>query len=251
LAVQTLRKLSEEPFASIICYPKVDRSEIKKRLRELKKLKITSIEFSGHKQILNLRVLGKGCVGIVVVARRKKKRVALKIRRTDADRKSMKREATLLRKANVIGVAPGLIDACKNFLVMQLVLGDLLPDWIEKKADKEETRRVFKDILEQCWKLDVIRLDHGELSNAPKHIIVNTKQKPVIVDFETASVRRRPSNVTSACQFLFMNNNTPNISGKLGLKDKKVIINALRSYKKNRNRANFLRVLESCGLHEI
>lgn len=249
--VQTVRKLSEEPFASIICYPRVDKNEIKKRLNELNKLRITGIEFSGPKQILNLRVLGKGCVGIVVVARRRKRRVALKIRRTDADRKSMTREAMLLRKANGIGVAPKLIDACKNFLVMQLVIGDLLPEWIEKGKDREETRKVLKDILEQCWRLDMIGLDHGELSNAPKHIIVNTKQKPVIVDFETASIKRRPSNVTSACQFLFMNRNTAIISRKLGLKDKTSVIDSLRSYKKNRNRTNFLSVLESCGLHDM
>ena len=250
MVVQTLRKLSEEPFGSIICYPRVDKNEIKKRLNELNKLRITGIEFSGHKQILNLRVLGKGCVGIVVVARRSRRRVALKIRRTDADRKSMRREAMLLRKANEIGVAPKLIDACKDFLVMQLVIGELLPEWIEKGKDREETRRVLKDILEQCWRLDTIGLDHGELSNAPKHIIINRKQKPVIVDFETASIKRRPSNVTSACQFLFMNRNMATISRKLGLKDKTSIIDSLRSYKKNRNRTNFLSVLESCGLHD-
>ena len=249
MAVQTLNELSEEPFASIICYPKVIKTELKKRLNELRKLKITGIEFSGQKRILNLRVMGKGCVGIVVIALRRKRRVALKIRRIDADRKNMTREAKLLKKANEVGVAPKLIDACKNFLVMELISGDLLPEWVEKKVSKEETCRVLKDILEQCWRLDMIGLDHGELSNAPKHIIVNKKQKPIIVDFETASVERRPSNVTSACQFLFMNKRTSKISIKLGLEDRKSIIDALRRYKKNRNRTNFIDVLESCGLH--
>ena len=250
MTVQNLCKLSEEPYASIICYPRVDKSELRKRLTELEKLEITGIEFSGKKQILNLQVLGKGCVGIVVVARRRKRRVALKIRRTDADRENMMREAMLLRKANAVEVGPRLIDARKDFLVMQLVLGDLLPKWVEKKASKEETCKVLKEILEQCWRLDMVGLDHGELSHAPKHIIVNTKQKPVIVDFETASLDRRPSNVTSVCQFLFMDRSTSNISEKLGLGNKKSIIDALQSYKKKRNRRNFIRVLESCGLYD-
>ena len=249
MVVQTLKKLSEEPFASIICYPKVIKTELKKRLDELRKLKITGIEFSGQKQILNLRVLGKGCVGIVVIALRGKSRVALKIRRIDANRKNMTREAKLLKKANEVGVAPKLIDACKNFLVMELICGDLLPEWIEKKVSKEDTCRVLKDILEQCWRLDMVGLDHGELSHAPKHIIVNEKQKPIIVDFEAASIKRRPSNVTSACQFLFMNRRTSKFSMKLGLEDGKSIINALRRYKRNRSRTNFIKVLESCGLH--
>jgi putative serine/threonine protein kinase len=251
MAVQTLKKLSEEPFASIICYPKVIKTELKKRLDELRKLKINGIEFSGQKPILNLRVLGKGCVGIVVIALRGKRRVALKIRRTDANRKNMTREAKLLKKANEVGVAPKLIDACKNFLVMELIYGDLLPEWIEKKVSKEDTSRVLKDILEQCWRLDMIGLDHGELSHAPKHIIVNKKQKPIIVDFETASVERRPSNVTSACQFLFIDKRTAKISMELGLEDRKSIIDALRRYKRNRSRTNFIDVLESCGLHAM
>ncbi len=250
MTVQNLCELSEEPYASIICYPRVDKSELRKRLNELEKLEITGIEFSGKKQILNVQVLGKGCVGIVVMARRRKRRVALKIRRTDADRENMIREAMLLRKANAVEVGPRLIDARKDFLVMQLVLGDLLPKWIEKKASKEETSNVLKGILEQCWRLDMVGLDHGELSHAPKHIIVNTKQKPVIVDFETASLDRRPANVTSVCQFLFMDRNTSNISEKLGLGNKKSIISALQSYKKERNRRNFIRVLKSCGLYD-
>ena len=249
MTIQTLNELSEEPFASIICYPRVIKTELKKRLSELRKLKITGVEFSGDKQILNLRVLGKGCVGIVVIGLRGRRRIALKIRRTDADRKNMVREAGLLRKANEVGVAPKLIGVCKDFLVMQLISGDLLPDWVEKKVSREDTCRVLKDILEQCWRLDIIGLDHGELSHAPKHIIVNKEQKPVIVDFETASIERRPSNVTSACQFLFLNKSTPQISMKLGLEDKKSIIDALRCYKRNRSRTNFIGVLESCGLY--
>jgi putative serine/threonine protein kinase len=250
MTVRTLEKLSEEPFASIVCYPEVVKTELKKRLDELRKLKITGIEFSGQKQVLNLQVLGKGCVGIVVLALRGKTRVALKIRRTDADRKNMIREAKLLKKANEVGVAPKLIDVCKNFLVMERISGDLLPEWVEKKVSKEETCRVLKDILEQCWRLDMIGLDHGELSHAPKHIIVNKRQKPIIVDFETASVGRRPSNVTSACQFLFMNKKTSKISMKLGLEDTKSMVEALRRYKRNRSLTNFTDVLESCGLHD-
>jgi putative serine/threonine protein kinase len=249
MTIQTINELSEEPFASIICYPKAIKTELKKRLSELRKLKITGLEFSGKKQIRNLRVLGKGCVGIVVIGLRGGRRVALKIRRTDADRKNMAREGWLLRKANEVGVAPKIIKACRNFLVMELISGDLFPDWVEKKVSREEICRVLKDILEQCWRLDVIGLDHGELSHAPKHIIVNKEQKPVIVDFETASVERRPSNVTSACQFLFMNKSAAKISMKLGLEDKKSIIDALRCYKRNRSRTNFISVLESCGLH--
>jgi putative serine/threonine protein kinase len=250
MTIQNLCELSEEPYASLICFPRVDKTELRKRLNELEKLKITGIEFSGKKQVLNLQVLGKGCVGIVVIARRRKRRVALKIRRSDADRENMMREAMLLRKANAVEVGPRLIGVRKDFLVMQLILGDLLPKWVEKETSRDEIGKVLKEILEQCWRLDMAGLDHGELTHAPKHIIVNAKQKPVIVDFETASLDRRPSNVTSVCQFLFMDRTTSNISEKLRLGDKKFIIVALQNYKKKKNRRNFIKVLKSCGLYD-
>jgi putative serine/threonine protein kinase len=248
MAVQNLDKLTEEPYASIICYPKVQKIELKKRLTWLRKLGITALEFSGQKQLLNTCVLGKGCVGIVVIAWRKGRRVALKIRRVDADRENMIREAELLTKANRQRVGPKLIDVCNDFLVMRLVRGDLLPQWSERRVSKTQARRVSREILEQCWRLDVAGLDHGELSHAPKHIIIDARMNPIIVDFETASENRRSSNVTSMCQFLFMSKTMVRIARKIGVADKEAIIAALRGYKKEMNRENFDRVLESCGL---
>jgi len=64
--------LCEEPFASILCYPKPSKVELEKRLRELEKLGVAALEFCGEKQVSNMKVLGKGCVGIVVKAWMKK-----------------------------------------------------------------------------------------------------------------------------------------------------------------------------------
>jgi len=107
----------------------------------------------------------------------------------------------------------------------------------------------LREILEQCWRLDKIGLDHGELSHAPKHVVINQKDAPFIVDFETASVNRKPSNVTSICQFLFIGGVVAEkVAGKLGEKDKKAPIEVLKNYKKGRTRENFERVLAVCGL---
>ncbi|MDH5794050.1 MAG: serine/threonine protein kinase, partial [Candidatus Bathyarchaeota archaeon] len=79
----TIEKLSEEPYASIICYPKTSKTELRKRLKELQKLGMESLEFSGEKEAFSVPVLGKGCVGIVTIACRNGKKAALKIRRVD------------------------------------------------------------------------------------------------------------------------------------------------------------------------
>ena len=248
LTVNT-EKLSEEPYASIICYPRPSKAELEKRLRELQKLGIETLEFSGTKEAFNVPVLGKGCVGIVTIAHRSGEKVALKIRRADADRSRMQKEAKMLKKANSVHVGPRLLCASKNFLLMQFIDGDLLPEWLDKRGEKVLVRKVLREVLEQCWRLDVAGLDHGELSHAPKHIIVDKSDMSFIVDFETASLNRKPSNVTSICQFLFISGLVAKkVAEKLGGKNKKAIVEALRRYKNDRKRGNFENVLEACDL---
>ena len=248
LTVNT-EKLSEEPYTSIICYPRPSKVEFKKRLRELQKLGIEALEFSGAKEAFNVSVLGKGCVGIVTIAYRNREKVALKIRRVDADRAGMQQEAEMLKKANWVHVGPRLLGVSKNFLLMQFIDGDLLSEWLDKRRGKALVRKVLREVLEQCWRLDVAGLDHGELSHAPKHIIVDKSDVPFIVDFETASLNRKPSNVTSICQFLFISGLVAKkVAEKLGGKNKKAIVEALRRYKNDRARENFENVLEGCGL---
>ncbi len=247
--VITIEKLSEEPYASILCYPKPTRAELKKRLRELRRLRVETLEFSGEKQAFNIPVLGKGCVGIVTIAYRNGEKVALKIRRVDAGRSGMRQEAEMLKKANSVGVGPRLLCVSKDFLLMQFVDGDLFPKWVEKRRGKKQIRKVLREVLEQCWRLDKAGLDHGELSYAPKHIIIDKSDVPFIVDFETASLNRKPSNVTSICQFLFISGLVAKqMAEKLGGKDEKAIIEALRRYKSDRTRENFETVLEACSL---
>ena len=57
--------------------------------------------------------------------------------------------------------------------------------------------------MEDCYRLDQIGFDHGELSNISKHVIVG-KTKASIIDFESSSTKRRPSNVTSITQAFFI-----------------------------------------------
>jgi putative serine/threonine protein kinase len=103
--------------------------------------------------------------------------------------------------------------------------------------------------LEQCYRLDKAGLDHGELSNAPKHILVDARDHPFLVDFETASINRRVSNVTSVCQFLFLGSQiAPKVRTRLGKIDEKELVKALRSYKREQTRENFEKTLEHAEL---
>jgi len=240
--------LKEEPYASILCYPRVSDAELQSRLGEMREHGVKAVEFAGAANAFNVPVLGKGFVGIVIIAHLGRQRVALKIRRVDADRVGLEHEAQMLAKANSVQVGPKLTGVSKNFLLMQLIDGAVLPDWLDAHKKVEHVRGVLKEVLEQCWQLDSIGLDHGELSKAPKHLIVDKQQKPWIVDFETASSNRKPANVTAVCQFLFASGGAvaKAVAEVLGERNREEIIWALRLYKKDRTRENFDRVLHVC-----
>jgi putative serine/threonine protein kinase len=250
-----LEQLDEETHGQVICYPKYDVTELKKRLKELKKLGVTAVEFSGKKIVSDLPVLGKGWVGIVVMAYKKDERVAMKIRRVDADRAKMQHEAEMLKKANTVNIGPNLLDISDNFLIMEFIEGTLLPEWINtlrEKGTKSRVQQVLRAVLEQSWSLDELSLDHGELSRAPKHIIIDANEKPWIVDFETASVNRKVSNVTSICQYLFIGSQiAKTIRKRLGKIDRTRLIQALRNYKHKRTRESFEKILRICTLHNV
>jgi putative serine/threonine protein kinase len=240
--------LKKESYASVLCYPKASEAEVQKRLVELRELGVKAVEFVGEANAFNVPVLGKGFVGIVIVAHVDRQRVALKIRRIDADRDGLQHEAQMLTKANAVQVGPRLVGVSRNFLLMEFIDGTVLPDWLDNDKEKEHVRGVLKDVLEQCWRLDSAGLDHGELSRAPKHIILDKQRKPWIIDFESASVNRKPANVTSVCQFLFTSGSevSRRVAEVLGERKREESICALRLYKKNRTRGNFNHMVQVC-----
>jgi putative serine/threonine protein kinase len=243
-------QLSQEPYASVLCFPNPSEAELQSRLRELRSLGVTALEFSGTASLFGVKVpvLGKGFVGIVVIGHVNGERVAVKIRRTDADRADLLHEARMLSKANSVNVAPKLITASKNFLLTQLIDGELLPNWLEKNKDATAVKQVLREVLEQCFRLDQAGLDHGELSKAPKHLLMDRAQKPFIVDFETASNERKVANVTAVCQYLFAGNSSASkvLAEIFGERNRLKIIEALRAYKKDRSRRNFESLVEVC-----
>jgi putative serine/threonine protein kinase len=246
----TLESLNKEEHGHVICYPTCTPEEFKSRLRELRRLQIEALEFTGQKYVRNTLILGKGHVGIVVTAYWKNRKVALKIRRTDAARTTMQHEAKMLKTANKANVGPRLIKATKDFLIMEYIEGKTFPEWIKTLAGKSAGKRlchVLQSALEQAWKLDEAGLDHGELSHAPKHIIVEPSDTPCLVDFEAASVSRRVSNVTSLCQYLFLGSPVAQmVQSILGEVDEDGLVDALKAYKKGKSRENFSRILKKC-----
>lgn len=238
-------RLAQEPYSGILGYPKSTKKQIALRIAELQELGISGVSFDGSMTIGTVNVLGKGYAGIVVLAKRGTKKVALKIRRTDSPRKTMDQETILLRAANKVGVGPILLYSSKNFIVMEYLDGVKIFDWISDLKGKESVSRlkvVIKKVLTDCYKLDMSGIDHGELSNITKHVIVGKSVK--MIDFESSSLERRVSNVTSATQAIFIGSGLAKIVQKIySIPPRPKIISVLREYKKQQTQQSFDNVL--------
>jgi len=241
-----ISKLSNKPYSNILGFPKATKRQVQSRIVELKKIGIKSLAFKGDTLIGTLNVLGKGYVGIVLLAKLHNKKVAVKIRRTDSQRDGMKNEAKLLEIANKAKVGPKIIQSSKNFLVMEYLDGKKIFDWVKELNGKGKTLKLkltVKKVLEDCYKLDQLGLDHGELSSITKHVIVG-KSKTTMIDFESSSMNRRVSNVTSASQAIFIGSGISKMVKKIyKIPPKAKMIKALRAYKNEQTRESFDNVL--------
>jgi putative serine/threonine protein kinase len=237
-------------LANIISYPKFDNIEYNDRLNEIFLLGINFAIHGGGTKIGKVAIAGKGCVSVVIKIQAENRICALKIRRTDANRSSMDREATLHKIANSVGIGPEIIRHSKNLIVMEFVEGSSIINWIKQDqniADPDKVRSVILSILEQCYVLDRACLDHGQLSCLHHHVVISKSNTANIIDFESSSIgRRRASNVTSAAQSLLLSGLiSKRINKVLGLENKREnIIQKLKAYKSYQTRVNFEKILD-------
>jgi putative serine/threonine protein kinase len=229
-------------LANIISYPDFSVGEYSSRLNEISSFGITHFLPTGRTRIGKITIAGKGCVSIVLKVKAKNKICALKIRRTDANRHTMKREAYLHEIANSAGVGPVLFRSSKNLITMEFIDGLSIVDWINKQdVGADEARNVAISVLEQCYRLDTAQIDHGQLSCLNHHIIVSKSNNTAnVIDYESSSTQRKPSNVNAAAQSLFVSGLiSSRINQLVKLFHREKIIQLLKIYKWNPTRTNF------------
>ncbi len=231
-----------EDLHKIVCYPKFSKCEAKRRIKRLNELGIERIINFGAIKINNFRILGKGTNSIVVKAIYNGKEVAIKIRRTDSSRKTLLHEANILKKVNSESIGPILYKRSKDFLIMEYIEGFQIDNFIQA-SNFNEIKKVIIELLIQCRKLDKLGIDHGELSRPNKHVLITSDYKVKIIDFESASVKRNPKNLTSILSYLLYQNE---IITKI-LKNNEHFLNIIRkilkNYKKHKKDEDFNKIL--------
>jgi putative serine/threonine protein kinase len=234
----------------VLSYPSRDLEVAEKRLLELKSMGVTHLEFSGETRIDGVGVLGKGTTSMVVKAWLDSDRVAAKILRTDSNRLSVLPEVQKVMIANKRGVGPKLIDYGEEVFLMEYVDGrrisDAIVDILGRSPGERESalREIVGEVLSQCFALDRIGLDHGQLHRPDKHIYIIGDGEVKIIDFETASLMRRPANVTSIVHFLLAGSpKAKKLMESLGISSREDIYPLLRRYKDEPVQGTFKEVL--------
>jgi putative serine/threonine protein kinase len=247
----SLEELQKAPYIQILTYPRISLREAKPRIGQLRELGVDELVFEGHTKIGRLGILGLGTVGIVVKARAGDRLCALKIRRTDANRPSMEEEVRIASLANRIGVGPEVYAHTKDMVLMKLLESQEIADWLKGlhgKGRRDEAREMLHSLLNQCRKLDIMGIDHGQLSNLRKHAVI-AEGKPWIIDFESGGTERKPKNVTTAAQYLLVGGGlAPLMRRTLGVRETETLKKLLAQYKGDFSDYSYSKLLEHLRL---
>ena len=192
--------------------------------------------------------LGKGYRGIVFKGRMGGEDVALKVLRTDSTLSDLFKEAENTKFANSVGIGAKLRASNKHVMVLEYIDGVDLDTWLRELEIREvqPLKKVLASCFRQARTLDEIGLDHGELSDAKRHIILRRDLSPVIIDFGKASKRRRPSNVTSLFSYVTFGRHSNKILQMLGLS--RPPIESSKMYKHRMDEPSFNKLLNSLNL---
>lgn len=168
------------------------------------------------KKIRDIKKLAHGHRGIVYQGRYNKRPVAIKIEKSKTGMERIKKEAQWLKLLNKHKIGPKFLFATKRFLVMELIQGQNVWDFV-RRNDKTGIKKVLKNIFHQCYAMDKLKINKEEMHHPYKHIIIG--EKVVMIDFERCKKTKEPKNVTQFCQFVTSTNFL------VGLMDKNFRIN--------------------------
>jgi len=238
-----------EPLLRICRYINCPEGYLGLVIDDLRQLGVDELISDGGVEFMGVKLLGKGQNSFVFKCRINNEYYACKVRRPDSPRPSLINEGRYLRLTNSVGVGPRLIGYMGNAIVMELISGVSLQHYVEH-ADPNELRGVVRDLLWHCRRLDAIGLVHNELNRPQEHVIIS-RGRVYIVDFESASMNSRASNVSQLLNALIMSKGPfqGRVRSMLGIHVHPEQIRAsIREYKVVRSDDAFLKILELLGL---
>ena len=196
-----------------------------------------------QKGITNVKYFTKGHRGLIFTGSFRNKKIIVKSKNpksTSIGR--IENEVKWLKVLNKHKIGPKLMYADKDCFIYEYIKGPFIVDYI-KKSSKSNVKKTMKNIFQQMFALDNLKVDKEEMHHPFKHIIIS-KSKPYLIDFERMHYSTSPKNITQFCQFL--------INSQLNrlLKDKKInidkteLIGLAKIYKNRQNMQNFRKIID-------
>jgi len=139
------------------------------------------------------------------LAKRDEVTVAIKIKNEASTATGrIKNEIYWLKQCNKENIGPKLYfyGRQNEYIVREFIEGEFLPDFLENKANKEKIKTILKDILNQCFILDKMKMSKDEFTRPLKNVMVNKEGKAILLDFERCRNDLEPTNVTQFVSFL-------------------------------------------------
>jgi len=201
------------------------------------------------RNIKNIKYYSKGKRGYIFVGTYNNKKVAIKMKNPGSKAISrIDNEINFLKLLNKKNIGPKLLFYDEDYFVYKFIKGIKILDFLislnKNSINKKIILNIIKNIYNQLYIMDKLKINKEEMSHPHKHILINNKNKPILIDFERCHHILKPSNVTQFCDFLISN------SVKLILKcndiniNNKKLINLAKVYKKQQNKENFNKIIK-------
>lgn len=249
-AVVRLEQFWHSPARQLLAYPSGDETMLYHRWAEIQTHAIDAIYSHGPQTLMGLDILGLGYCGVVLRVRHQGQDRVLKIRRAPAPQASLCLEAAMQIRANTVGVGPNHIAHSDNFLLMDYIDGPTLVDWLQVSQPAKAIYRIVFQLIHQAYRLDQAGLDHGDLRCITAHAFVQS-DAPALIDFSGASLDRRPANVTTLVQGLFISTQIAKLLRPwFSQVNKSELIEHLRCYKQQPSSAHLRRLLQYLDLRK-
>ena len=130
-------------------------------------------------------------------------KVAIKVPRKESNAAgSIANEARWLQTLNKEGIGPRFLFSGEEYVVYAFVEGEFIEEWVRQQASKKAIQEALRGVLQQCYHLDQLGISKEEMHHPLKHIIIDSLQQPVLLDFERAKETKKPQNVTQFVEYL-------------------------------------------------
>ncbi len=155
----------------------------------------------------------------------------LKVRRHDSKRETLYIEGKILEILNSWDHSPRVYRYSHNYILMEFVRGMLFREIVGFFRSRDHVYKIMpylESLIIALCELDSMNIDHKEIGFPYKHVIYrdNDPRKPVIVDFESASISTNTSNLSRFIGGTIIRH----LSSVIDL-DNNSLINYMRNYK--------------------